>query len=602
MVSLDTILDPGNLRRVWKRARRDEREVRLTKAPLIRDSTGGMAFDLELKRCLEALRAGVLSGTYRPRPPTISEATKTTLLRRRMFYLAPEDNLLLHALVDALRPSLLAKMPDWVNFGRGGGRTTLDYDDWWGKWLRFMGLLKIIDEDPREFVVISDVTDFFGSIELPRLRTRVEAAANVDNRSIDLLFDLLDRVRPTEKYGVRALVGLPVIRGEASRILAHFFLLELDNEMRVEGRQNRYTRWVDDMVVSASDEADGNRLMARIERGLWGLGLLPNSAKSALVSKAEFRKLHHVDENQFLDMVQDATESGSLLSSTLRKEFESRLLAFVQSDQNGYWGRVLRRYYSAARRLRSKTLLRRWDIHLCSFPDQAQHILDYVSSFPGTLESAGRTFRFIRQRQPLNEDLQILIYEMLLMAPFPNDSIVRSYVARQTLYHLQGIQGFSAPTHDYLLGLQTLVSFKFGGRRAVQPILRRLRSSAVSADFASHALPVVAACDSLRDSILVTMENIMDPRIVRLRSLVRRLENGDSEAAGRLIGFLDPKRIEHPARAIVNSRALPLVYIARRGPSSPSKRRIESAIQNITAKVRSTGLPQDVDYVTLSHL
>ena len=611
LVSLETVLDPANLRRIWRGARKAEREIRLTKAPLVRDSTGGVAFDLELKRSLEGLRSSVLSGSYRPRPPFVVEATKTTLLRRRMFYLVTEDDLLLHALVNALRPSLLARMPKWVNFGWGdspedGGKSKDQaeggYDDWWTRWLKFMGALKVVSEDARDFVVISDVTDFFGSIELPLLRTRVDAVANVDNRSIDLLFDLLNRVRPAEKYGMRALVGLPVVRGDASRILAHFFLLELDDELTTEGKQNRYTRWVDDMVVSASDETDGARLMSRIEQGLWRLGLLPNSSKTSLISKSEFRAQHHVDENDFLDLVEELTDDSGLLSAALRTEFELRLLKFVRSERKGYWSRVLRRYYSASRRIRSKTLLRYWDEHLGRFPDQAPHILDYTSSFPGTLQLAQRTFRFIRQNQPLNDDLQILIYEMLMMVSFPNDYIIRAYIARRTLYHSQGTQGFLKPSLAYLVGLQMLVSFKFGQKKSVQPMLKGLRSSTVSADFALHALPVVAACDALRDSVLVAIENIVDPRIIRLRTLIRRLEAGDNEAIGRLIGFLNPKRTKFPVRAIVNSRVLPLIYIADRAPASPSKQRMMSATKNVVSLVRSTGLPEDVDYVTRSHM
>ncbi len=198
LIRLQTIVEPAVLRRLWKGARRSEREIRLTRAPLVRDSSGGVAYDLDLNTTLENLRKSVLEGTYRPRPPLVIEATKSSLLRRRLFFLVPEDDLILDALVSAVRPSLLAMMSSWVNFGRednprkkdGTSEIQIgdfDYEGWWIRWLRYMGLLKVVAEDPRRFVLVSDITNFFGSVEIPLLRTRVAAVSSVDSRSIDLL-------------------------------------------------------------------------------------------------------------------------------------------------------------------------------------------------------------------------------------------------------------------------------------------------------------------------------------------------------------------------------------------------------------------------------
>ncbi len=343
--------------------------------------------------------------------------------------------------------------------------------------------------------------------------------------------------------------------------------------------------------------------MGRIERVLWRIGLLPNSAKTALITKDEFHKQHHVDENEYLDQVHDLTEQGLSLTAGQRQEFESRVSGFLQSEQMGYWSRVLRRYYSESRRLRSKRLLGTWGEHLDRFPSEAKHILDYVSSFAGTFDLARRTFNFIRQHDALNDDVQILLYEMLLIVPFPNDAIIRSFVARQTLYHCMGIQGFQPPRQGYVRGLQALVIFKFGRSAAMGSIAKEFATpSRLSPEYALHALPALAGRRVYRDMALQAVENVVDPRIVRLRSLIRRLESGEMEAIGRLVGFLNPKQTKFPMRAIVNARALPLIRIARRTGSPGAKQKIDLAISNISQKIRSTGSPDLVDSITLSHL
>lgn len=94
MISLETIAGAGVLRKVWKNIRDRERQVHLTQAPLVKDSTGGVAFQLSLRETLVFLKARVLDGSYRPHPPLVVEAAKSKLLRRRLSFLMLEDALI----------------------------------------------------------------------------------------------------------------------------------------------------------------------------------------------------------------------------------------------------------------------------------------------------------------------------------------------------------------------------------------------------------------------------------------------------------------------------------------------------------------------------
>lgn len=609
-VSLGTIADPAVLRRVWRDVRSHERQVHLTEALLVRDSTGGLAFDLSLQEALPYLRIRILDGSYRPHPPLVVEAAKSKLLRRRLSFLSVEDALILGALVQAVRPSLMKEMQEWVSFGRidedkkktNKRIVTLDYEGWWVKWLRYRKLLKVIEDDPNPLLVISDITNFFGSVDLSLLRSKVSGATSLDSEANDLLFYLLDRLRPSESYGPMGSLGLPVVADDTSRVLAHFYLGDLDQALFREGKLGRYTRWVDDLVVSVHDEIEGGKVVATVERALSRIGLVANSSKTTIVTKAAFRRFHFEQQNEYLDEVHEKTRLGTTFTPDARRTFEAKLSGFLDSAREGYWDRVLRRYYTESRRLGSKTLLRTWEKHLTDFPSDAQYILDYSAFSPGSLDFCMELFAHLKTYGPLFEDILILAYEALLLKPFPDDPILRGYVARQTYYHFLAKAGFERPS-GYVEGLQALVIYKFGGPRAVSLLAPHFANKALENPvFASYAFPVLAASNAHRQQAFEGVEHIEDSSILRIRALIERLEKGDARATGMMLGLLEPKFTNLPIRAVVNPRVLPLLKVALRSTAPNNLTRIKNSMQRVARRVISTGDPELIDWVMLSHL
>lgn len=505
--------------------------------------------------------------------------------------------------------SLLANMSTWVSFGRLDNTSQakkkvvqFDYEGWWIKWLRYRNLLKLIEEDPNPFLVTSDITNFFGSVDLSLLRVRTGRATALESCANDLLFFVLDALKPSAGYRPGGPLGLPVVDDDSSRILAHFYLTELDKELQQEGQEDRYTRWVDDMVVSVPTEKDGGMVVARIERALARVGLVANSSKTAVVSKQRFREYHHEYHNEFLDDIHSITDGGALLLPAALQEFEQRLSDFLLSERQGYWSRVLRRFYTESRRVGSKMLLNIWDKHLEEFPTDSRHILDYVVFFPGSIDTCERMFHFLRSHGPLFEDVQIAAYEALLNIPFPEDVTLRSYVVDQTYHHLFGNEGFVRPG-GYVRGLQALTIFKFGGIQALSPLASGFPQDAVeSPTYASYAYPALAANEDHRRAAMTSVRHIDDPRILRLRALIYRLDAGDKPATEMVLGLLVPKLTKLPSRAVVNPRALPLIEVALRSRDPGRVAEVKKAVDRIVRQVRDHGDPQLTDWVTLLHL
>ena len=599
------------MRRVWRTVRSMERKVHLTEIPLVRDSTGGAAFDLNLADILVNLKRRISDGTYRPRPPIVVESAKSRLLRRRLSYLSFEDSIVLNTLVHAARPALMQQSYDWVSFGRidkqlkksqNRENIVIDYEVWWDKFLRQRKLVQLIEEDANPLLVISDITNFFGSIDLSLLRNKIDSVQPLDAKSTNLLFFLLENLRPRDDYGPQGLLGLPVVQDDVSRILAHFYLSDLDDELFSEGQKERYTRWVDDIVVSVPNEVTAAMVMARIERTLARLGLLPNSSKTSIVTKEEFRKEHHEEHNEFLDRVHKITGNEVPITDHTKLEFEEMLSQFLNSQKFGKWNRILKRYYTESRRIRSDTLLNKWGEHLERYPADARNILDYVAFFFGSVRFAEQFFGFLKEKGPLFDDIQILLYECLLLKPFPNDHSLKEFIVDQTLLHYQGKNGFERPT-GYIKGLQSLVMYKFAPLRAAEYIKPGFAETTIEYPlFATYGLPVLAADDKYRKRAFEGIEEIEDSRILRVRALIERLEEGNTRTADILMGLLKPKKTSLPCRYIINARVLPLLKVAIRSNNEKGVRLIKKAMQRAYDEVGRQSDADLIDQVALEHI
>ena len=609
-IDLETVTEPAVLRRMWRDLRGREREVHLTRIPLIRDSTGGVAFDFNLADILLNMKSRISDGTYRPHSPIIVESAKSKLLRRRLSYLCFEDSIILGGLVQAARPSLLARSFEWVSFGRAAGNQTksenqtitIDYEDWWTKWLSYRNLLDLIERDANPLLVISDITNFFGSIDISLLRNKFGSVNTLDTKATNLLFHLLEHLRPIDDYSPQGAFGLPVVPDDASRIMANFYLADLDEELLSEGQRGGYTRWVDDMVVSVSDSVSAGIVTARIERALSRLGLVPNSSKTELLHKKEFRLQHYVDDNEYLDQVHESTENNRRLPADHEIEFEKRLSCFLNTPVYGNWRRVLQRYYTQSRRIRSRSLLSTWTTHLTDFPAQARNILDYVAFFQGSLEFSEELFLFLKKKGSLFEDIQILLYETLLLKPFLYDEEMCEFILDQTHSHFRGENGFDRPT-GYLKGLQSLVMYKFAPSRTPELIKPGfVETTLVYPIFATYGLPLLASDDSQRRYAFEGMGEIHDSRISRVCSLIESLEQGDNRTSGIVLSLLKPKMTASPLRHVINPRVLPLLKIALRTDDRENRKRIIAAMERAYNQILSEGDEDLRDFVTLRHI
>ena len=615
MVTLDQILEPGFLRKIHKRIRDQTRAQHLTSGLVVRDPLLLAPADFELDKTFRLLKLRVQDGTYRPKAVQVVHAAKAVGLRRPLTYMQHDDAVLLKALCEATRVSLFKDFPIWVSFGREhvddetkrkSNASTgdvepaeLPYEGWFTKWLKYMKLLSVIAGDDRSCIVISDVANFFPSVDLTYLRDRFNRATSLDVAATDLLFYIVSQLHASTDRSVKAPLGLPQDPYDASRTLAHFFLQPLDDAFQSEGRVGRYTRWVDDIAVSVTDRLEGSEVITRIQAALAREGLHPNSNKTTVMSKDDFRRDHYENYNDLLDHVHNQTDLGTVLPE-LRRTFEHRLCTFLlESPRKRYWYRVLRRFYTESRRIGSTSLADLAASHLEESPAEAAHIFDYLAFCHSPVHLPKLLFDHLKREGRLYEDVQIFGYESLTMASLPDDPLLRWFVVKNAYHHLRGLHGFVQPS-DYVSGLICLVLYKFGGQRAMNLVAKDFPSAAErSAILARHGFLVLYATGEHMDMARRAIKHLDDPPLRQIERFMIALESGDDKAVRLTLGLLEPKRTRLPERMIVPARVLPLLAIAQRSPkhAGPVLSRIRQVLARLTAQ------PKELqDGILISHL
>jgi hypothetical protein len=429
-----------------------------------------------------------------------------------------------------------------------------------------MKMVSVVVGDFREFLVISDISNFFPSVDLGLLRDRLKGTNSLDETATDLLFFIIDACRPFRLMGTRAPLGLPQDPYDASRILAHYFLKPLDWQLQTEGQQGRYTRWVDDVAVSVESGLEGQEVIGRIQATLRELNLAPNAAKTMIITKQEFRDDHYEHENDFLDIVHNLTDIGPA-SAFVKAVFKKRLNEFLKMSRRRYWYRVLRRYYTQSRRVGSSTLRASARTHLAEFPTEAAHIFDYLMFDQNPVTLPNILFDYFRAEGRLYDDVQILGYEALLTAPLPDDQILRSSITRLAYQHLSGMSGFRRPS-GYVMGLIALTLYKFGGPNAMSLLTSRARSLAEQDSlFARHAFLPMYAVGGLKAVTLSAFGDLDDPVVNQTIRFSLALERGEDRAIGIALGLLQPRQSSAPVRLLLHARALPLIPLAKSNPT-----------------------------------
>jgi len=172
---------------------------------------------------------------------------------------------------------------------------------WWLKeWQQFNELISALISDPTigNYVVTTDVANFYDSIEIPRLISRIRQNAHNDIDTVEALNAFLSSWNRRHVGYMPSTKGIPQeIISDASRVLSHFYLQEFDERIATYCATNGLTfiRWADDFLIFGGSKQKLEAAVHHTSRLLRDLGLNLNASKTKYMSKNELRRYRALD-------------------------------------------------------------------------------------------------------------------------------------------------------------------------------------------------------------------------------------------------------------------------------------------------------------------
>ncbi|MET4100755.1 hypothetical protein ABIE58_000166 [Roseovarius sp. MBR-78] len=185
-------------------------------------------------------------------------------------------------------------------FGQGYWQNPFSSKWWLREWRQFNDLIRELlnDRSVGKFVVATDVANFYDSIEVPRLIGKVRQVAHEDNDTVEALNAFLSSWNRRHIGYMPSTKGIPQeIISDASRVLSHFYLQQLDVEFNYycKSRNLTYIRWSDDILVFGGSKLMLEKAVHHLSRLMRDIGLNLNAAKTRYMSKTELKRYRALD-------------------------------------------------------------------------------------------------------------------------------------------------------------------------------------------------------------------------------------------------------------------------------------------------------------------
>lgn len=397
-ISLWEVADQDLLKKVWKKNVRPVlRSMKLSDLNLAPDPLHYAGYEWGLQTLVASLASDIVFGRYSPERGEIVRAAKGKGLTRPLCFLATRDALVYSTIAYLCRGQLLANAQPWVGFERTDkGQLKIPDDvsdsfDWFRFWLAREGhILKMLDDDDVQYIVESDISNFYPSIRLDAISEHLHSQTNLEKEVVRLCVQIIDGVMPRRDYSEMSMMGLPQEQIGSSRDIAQSILLDVDKEFRREGEKGRYTRFMDDIVIGVTSTREGENCVSRWQLSLETLGLYPNGAKTVVIPKARYLSDTMVEANAEIERLSnklDNCSSGEPIRAVPSAELLDAITQFSAnhrtiSDRPKRWGRVARRIYTLQRRAGIRPWWEYWYSDIEEDPGAAAPILEFVRSWP----------------------------------------------------------------------------------------------------------------------------------------------------------------------------------------------------------------------------
>jgi Reverse transcriptase (RNA-dependent DNA polymerase). len=353
---LSKIFERKKIIEVWRKIVRDQlRNLDL------KDLFDHYDFNFNIETRADAIRSDILGGTYKVSQPLIYRIEKKFGICRHLVIPQPIDALVLQVLVEYVSTEILKNQPSPNAFysrdkhNVSSPHTVEEYGlTWRQQWKQLQKRIYNFQKD-KEFIVVTDLTNYYDSIDINELRKVFTSYSQIDEVLIDLLFRIIEEISWKPDYLPYSKRGLPTTNIEGIRLLAHSFLFEVD-EVLANKSENSFTRWMDDIVIGMDTKKQAIETLSSISDILKSRGLALNLSKTNIYNEKEGYYNFQIEANRYIDSIEKTKKSDKnykKICSELHKNFKIHL----KDRKPKYWDKISKRYITTYGKLQCKTLL-----------------------------------------------------------------------------------------------------------------------------------------------------------------------------------------------------------------------------------------------------
>lgn len=351
---LDKIFSKKNICDIWRKIVRNQ----LRKADIL-DIFDYYDFNYNIEARATLLRINLLNGTYQPSLPLIYRCEKKLGVCRHIILPQPIDALVLQVITEAIRKEIIEEQPSknsYYSQDKHNVSKPHEIEEYGLNWRQLWKTMqrKIYKfHAEKELLIVTDLSNYYDSIEILELRKRITSHVKNKEVLIDILFLIIEKISWLPDYLPYIGRGLPTSNLEGIRLLAHCFLFEVDSILKNK-TSDSFTRWMDDMVIGANNRNEAIEIISSISDVLKSRGLALNLSKTDIYNSEEAEYNFLIKENKYLDSlkVNDISrDNKKILEQELYKRFNLHL---KNNKTAKYSEKITKRYITIFGKLKSK--------------------------------------------------------------------------------------------------------------------------------------------------------------------------------------------------------------------------------------------------------
>ncbi|MEU2948929.1 RNA-directed DNA polymerase [Nocardiopsis alba] len=564
--------DQNFLENVWKRhIRKHLKSLSLRDLNLTPDPIYYAGYDWGSRAFISELVRDVRDGRYAPERGEIVRSAKSKGLSRPVCFLSVRDALVYRAIVLLAAEKLLDGEREWVGHERSDKGTSKEAEDsgsesfdWFRFWLSKQGLtLQMVEKEDVDYLVESDVANFFPSIRLEAIREHLYAQTDLEKELVRLCVQIIDGVIPRSDYSESSILGLPQEVVGSSRTIAQSLLSSVDKEFDLEGESGKYARYMDDVLIGVSSIEDGHRCISRLQRSLEPLGLHPNVSKTSVTRVDKYLEEAMVETNAVIDRIQSDISSNKDVAeqSVLEELIEVSSSHRMIDERPKRWDRVSRRLYTLHRRLGIDIWWGYWKEDLIKDPSGAAVILEYIRSWPLNKSTIQDLIDVSSEFSHLYMNVPMLIAEVIATAPVSADRDLWGFIYSSSRGEMLRIMSDSSDGRDRISAAWLVAAWKFANNAQKMELLSKVDAGSESVSpLRIQALPMLASVGESISDWVSAKPGLRWEDAISVEYL-RSLLDGDQRAqeVGKI--SVSPKKGLSPQRYLISPRAIPLIEI-----------------------------------------